>query len=441
MQPSFKNLKSFMVLSALATMMSACATLPNGRDQLNLVSDDAVNKTGTFDFEVLKRSRPHSLNPSEISYVTCVVDALTKSIDPSLKWEVAVFEGAEPNAFAFAGGKIGLNSGLFRAALNSDQLAVALSHEIAHVVLHHARERMSEQMAVDTLDGLSHLPGLSKLDVVSGVAQMGTLYVTSQAQEFEADVTGLDLLARSGFDPDEALSFWQNMQVYGLSEHMISGHASTDRRIINLKQHLPNAKKLASTAQTRPNCQPPELAARPAIVETISAETVSPDEPSDLKPPPIIGSAGDVVTLRGGLHIAKTAYSIWGLGVGSVLGLGLGHAVQGHYLEDGWKWSLIDVGLIVGIVASQECSSNTTSGMVNGVYTVSRVTNCNYTSTSKAALFGLIGSHIWQAVELWRQPKKLIQMASRPAKSGIHFQQPLLLASDDSVTFGGIWNW
>jgi predicted Zn-dependent protease len=70
--------------------------------------------------------------------------------DPGYKWEFKVLQDKEPNAFALPGGKVGVNSGLFKVAKNDDQLAAVMAHEVAHAIARHSAERMSRQMMVQT---------------------------------------------------------------------------------------------------------------------------------------------------------------------------------------------------------------------------------------------------------------------------------------------------
>jgi len=180
-------------------------------------------------------------------------------------WEVEVFNDDSANAFALPGGKIGVHTGLLKVAVNQDQLATVIGHEVAHVLAGHSNERASTNLATQgALEALNVLsgpasPAKSRTLAVLGVgAQVGVLLPFSRAQESEADVLGLDLMARAGFDPRQGPALWENMaRVGGSPPELLSTHPSSATRIAALRQRVEIAMPLRKQARAKgkqPTC-------------------------------------------------------------------------------------------------------------------------------------------------------------------------------------------
>jgi predicted Zn-dependent protease len=178
---------------------------------------------------------------------------------------VVVFQDDSANAFALPGGKIGVHTGLFQVAKNQDQLATVIGHEVAHVLAGHSNERASTQLATQgAMEALSVLsgpasPGKSRVLAVLGVgAQVGVILPFSRAQESEADVMGLDLMASAGFDPRQGPALWENMsKLGGAPPELLSTHPSSATRIAALRERvqisLPIFEKARATGK-KPSC-------------------------------------------------------------------------------------------------------------------------------------------------------------------------------------------
>jgi predicted Zn-dependent protease len=197
------------------------------------------------------------------AYVECVADAVTRQVEPQRGWEVVVFREQDANAFALPGGKIGVFTGMLDVAENQDQLATVIAHEVAHVVADHPNERLStayaaqqglqlaQVMAGGPSGQRSQLMGLLGLG-----AQFGVLMPFDRAQEREADLVGLDLMAKAGFDPSESIGLWQNMARAGGAQppEFLSTHPSTESRMAELRARLPRAQQLYARTRARPEC-------------------------------------------------------------------------------------------------------------------------------------------------------------------------------------------
>ena len=258
-------------LLAAAACITACATSPTGRDQLILFPDDQIAQMGVTAYQELKSSTPVTKDSGASQYVSCVATALTRALPEGSAiqpghWEVTVFADDQINAFALPGGKIGVYQGLLSVAENQDQLATVVAHEIAHVLSRHSNERISTQYATSTgLELASVLAGQStpakqSLFGLLGVgAQVGVLLPFGRKQENEADLVGLELMARAGFDPRQSVNLWQNMNAERGSgpPEFLSTHPSGESRIRSLQQHMPNVLPLAEQARARgarPDC-------------------------------------------------------------------------------------------------------------------------------------------------------------------------------------------
>jgi predicted Zn-dependent protease len=244
--------------------ITACATSPLGRSQLMMVPESQVDTMGVQAFASMKQQTPIDRNPKQNAYVNCVVRPILQEIGG--QWEVVVFNDDTPNAFALPGGKVGVHTGILRVARDQNQLATVLGHEVAHVLSKHSNERISQQLAVQ--QGLNVLQAVGNPTSQSGQMLMGLLGVGAQygiilpysrVQESEADLFGLELMARAGFDPRESIQLWKNMEQAGGGQpvEFLSTHPSHETRIRDLEKHMPKALQLYQAAQAagkHPQC-------------------------------------------------------------------------------------------------------------------------------------------------------------------------------------------
>jgi predicted Zn-dependent protease len=195
-----------------------------------------------------------------------VATAITREIQGgSAAWEVVVFEDKAANAFALPGGKIGVYTGLLQVAKTQDQLAAVIGHEVAHVTARHANERVSTAFAaqaglniVDAIYGGTSA-GRNAMALLGLGTQVGILMPFGRAQESEADLIGLDNMARAGFDPRESITLWQNMAKAGggAPPEFLSTHPSHGTRVEDLNKRMPDAMRLydaARVAGRKPRC-------------------------------------------------------------------------------------------------------------------------------------------------------------------------------------------
>lgn len=268
-------MKSTQVLTAvLVLLLVGCATTtsPTGRRQvIGAVSQQQLDQLGAQAFAETKAKEKVSTDGRQNAYVRCVVNALVAQLPAQwrgIRWETALFVDDEPNAFALPGGKVGVNTGIFKVAKSQDQLAAVLGHEIGHVIARHHEERITRQMGTQTgLGILGMLAGAvygdgaaSAVDQLGGMtAQTVFLLPGSRTQESEADVVGQRLMAQAGFDPAQAVDLWRNMMTIGGSRQpqWLSTHPDPTNRIGELQRDAPALRPLYQQARAAgrvPHC-------------------------------------------------------------------------------------------------------------------------------------------------------------------------------------------
>ena len=172
----------------------------------------------------------------------------------SWRWEVNLIGSKQINAFCMPGGKIAFYTGILdQLKLTDDEIAMVMGHEMAHALREHARERIAKSQA--TSIGLSlgaQLLGLGELGNMA--ANLGTQLLTlkfSRSDESEADLVGLELAARAGYDPQAAVTLWQKMgQATGNGGiGFLSTHPTGPDRIRELEQNVPRVQGLYRAAR------------------------------------------------------------------------------------------------------------------------------------------------------------------------------------------------
>lgn len=171
----------------------------------------------------------------------------------SWTWEVNLIGSKEINAFCMPGGKIAFFSGILqRLQLNDDEVAMIMGHEMAHALREHARERMGKSLATRGAVELgSSLLGLGNTGrLVAGMGEQLLTLTFSRDDESEADLVGMELAARAGYNPAAGITLWQKMAAVsrGGPPEFLSTHPKGATRIQDIEANLPKVQRLYARA-------------------------------------------------------------------------------------------------------------------------------------------------------------------------------------------------
>lgn len=252
------------LLGIFAICTIGCSTVPEtGRLQFITMSKQTEVARGLNTFQRLKQSKPISSNSSQQAQVRRIGRRIA-NVTPmkGAQWEFVVFRNSDPNAFCLPGGKIGVMDGIFRIAKTDAELATVLAHEVGHAVARHSAEDASQKMAMGVGIGVlstaasigtsvatrgAFTPNAGVVaDVLGAGATLGVMLPFSRQQELEADRIGLIYMARAGYDPRSAVTFWRKMAVYSRAEgdttpSFLRTHPLDERRIRELEKHMSKA--------------------------------------------------------------------------------------------------------------------------------------------------------------------------------------------------------
>jgi Zn-dependent protease with chaperone function len=172
------------------------------------------------------------------------------------QWEVNLETTPELNAYCAPGGKIMFYTGIIKQLnLSDDEIAAIMGHEMSHALREHGRERMSQAYAQQAvMAGLAIYTGMDnqQSSLMQTAAQVALTLPHSRAQEAEADIMGLELMSRAGYDPKAAVSLWEKMDKAAGSggSAMLSTHPSGPQRIAAIQANLPKVYPLYIQAKT-----------------------------------------------------------------------------------------------------------------------------------------------------------------------------------------------
>lgn len=269
-----KSIKFLVLSMAAALLMAACGTTSTvpvtGRKHTLLVSDAQVLSLSNQEYSKFMKTAKVSTDATKTAMVKRVGQRLASAVETYLKnngmsseiqnfsWEFNLVQNKEANAFCMPGGKIVVYEGLLPYTQNEASLAIVLGHEIAHAVAKHSAEQMSKQIRqqygsqiLGTV--LNSAVGSGVGDVASAIAQQGFSFANlkySRDNESEADHIGLIFAAMAGYDPEQAIPFWQRMASGSSSNQsdIFSDHPSDAKRIAALQKEMPEALKYYKAA-------------------------------------------------------------------------------------------------------------------------------------------------------------------------------------------------
>jgi len=253
--------------------LGGCQTTTSGgvvgaeRSQLMLVSSQQLNQMASQSYAKLlaDASRKGTLNRDHallerVRAVASRIEPQTIAFRrdaPGWQWQVNVIASPELNAFCMPGGKIMFYSGLIQKLnLNDDEIAVVMGHEVSHALREHSREQVSQAVAAQAAIGIgAALLGLGQVSADIANAAYDTLIATkfSRTDESEADRMGLELTARSGYDPRAGITLWQKMMRAdsGRAPEFLSSHPAEINRVRQIELLLPTVMPLYEATRRR----------------------------------------------------------------------------------------------------------------------------------------------------------------------------------------------
>lgn len=262
------TMKKILGITLILFLLAGCAlNLVTGRKQLSLVPESelqlmAVSQYNTFLKENKVLSSSKSKDAAMVDRVGARISGAIKSyydgkgktsILEGYNWEFNTVDSKDANAWCMPGGKVVVYTGLLPITQNEAGLAIVMGHEIAHSIARHGNERMSQAMA-QQMGGVALQVALAQkpqqtqdLFLTSyGIgSQVGAMLPWSRQQESEADKYGLIFAAMAGYDPREAIPFWQRMSAAGGASppEFLSTHPSDETRMKKMNQYMPEAMK------------------------------------------------------------------------------------------------------------------------------------------------------------------------------------------------------
>ena len=168
------------------------------------------------------------------------------------KWEINVLDSPQINAFCMPGGKIAVFTGILnKLQLTDDEVALVMGHEIGHALYEHARVRAGKQMALGAGRAVAGLIFGQLGDIVGAGAGSLAALKFSRGDETQADLIGLELAARAGYDPRAGITLWQKMSKasQGAPPQWMSTHPSGETRIKTIQNHIPEVIALYEKAR------------------------------------------------------------------------------------------------------------------------------------------------------------------------------------------------
>lgn len=267
-----RNAAQAILISTLL-LIESCATVPLiGRKQLSLVPESSMLELSLTNYNDFLKANKQSTNQEQTATIKRVGAKMSAAVEKYLtengyadrvadfKWEFNLVQSDELNAWCMPGGKVVFYTGIMPITKNDAGVAVVMGHEIGHAVARHGNERMSQQLAqqygaqlggvaVAELFKTNPEKAGSIFQTAYGLGtQYGIMLPYSRQQEYEGDKLGLIFMAIAGYNPNEAVSFWERMAASSTSKtpEFLSTHPVEENRIAAIKAFLPEAMKFYS---------------------------------------------------------------------------------------------------------------------------------------------------------------------------------------------------
>ncbi len=259
-----------LTIAAIVLFLVSCSTVPlTGRKQLNMIPSNELMSMSYQQYgDFLKENPPVNNTPDalmvkkvgkNIQYAVeqYLADNKMSNLLDGYQWEFNLVNDNQVNAWCMPGGKVVVYKGILPVTKNETGLAVVMGHEIAHAIAEHGGERMSQELlrtagsvglSVALQDQPEETQALWMMAYGAGT-EVAAILPYSRLHESEADHLGLIFMAMAGYNPEEAVSFWQRMSASASGQkppEFLSTHPSDQTRIANLQKWMPEAMKYYS---------------------------------------------------------------------------------------------------------------------------------------------------------------------------------------------------
>jgi predicted Zn-dependent protease len=261
----------FVLGAACALAVASCSSVAlTGRKQLNLIPDSELMSASTQQYDAFLKENKLSTDAQQADVVKKVGARIQAAVEryaqqekrtkdlQGYAWEFNLVESDQVNAWCMPGGKVVFYSGIMPVCKDETGVAVVMGHEVAHAVAKHGAERMSQGLVLQ-MGGAALGAALTKqpketqalwMGAFGAGAEYGVMLPFGRGQESEADHLGLIFMAMAGYDPNQAVSFWQRMSQASGGEkppEFMSTHPSDETRIRKIQERLPEAMKYYKT--------------------------------------------------------------------------------------------------------------------------------------------------------------------------------------------------
>ena len=263
-----KNVKKLFVSLLIIVAVVSCTTVKmTGRKQFNMVPNSQIFPASFAQYNGFLKEHPVSSDANQSERVKRIGSRLIRAVEQYYKkkgwesdlkgyqWEVNLVEDPQMNAFCMPGGKIVYYTGLLKVTTTDAEIAAVMGHEISHALANHGAERMSmaygQQLgAVLTMLATAKAKPADRqkwMAIYGYGSQLGVMLPYSRKHESEADKMGQIIMAIAGYNPDAAAEVWVKMSKMGGQQppEFLSTHPSHERRMSNLRQWSPEAKRIA----------------------------------------------------------------------------------------------------------------------------------------------------------------------------------------------------
>ncbi len=266
---------SFVFFSVLGFLIiQSCSTVPlTGRQQMNLLPESEMVSMSLASYGEFLKENKVSTNQEQTAMIIRVGERISAAVEKYLadngfqdrvkdfNWEYNLVDDDVPNAWCMPGGKIVFYTGILPLTQTEAGVAVVMGHEVAHAVARHGNERMSQGLLIQTGGLLLSEAVKNKPDETQSLflmayglgSQVGVQLPFSRQHELESDKMGLFFMAMAGYNPEEAIAFWQRMSENAGQKppEFLSTHPVDSKRIERMLEYMPQAIEYYNASNKR----------------------------------------------------------------------------------------------------------------------------------------------------------------------------------------------